>query len=83
MKRELLDQANKILEKIQNNENAIEILEKYEDLGIELSRETCSGIGNPGYRFTERVKFEGWEITAILKMKRRRLEELKEELKKL
>lgn len=83
MKRELLDQANKILEKIQNNENAIEILEKYEDLGIELSRETCSSIGNPGYRFTERVKFEGWEITAILKMKRRRLEELKEELKKL
>lgn len=80
MQKELIDKANEIIGLIEQNERAVEELEKYAESGKALWTETNSYMG---CKFPREIDFEPWEIRLMIHNKRQRIKALKAQLERM
>lgn len=84
MQKELIDKANEVIRLIEQNERAVEALEKC------LNREGGIYVGKAEFDYKKRnlelpqeMNFEDWEIRLMIHNKKQRIKALKAELERL
>lgn len=82
MQKELIDKANEVIRLIEQNERAVEELEKYAESGKKLY--TKGGlIAVFSDDMPVAINFEPWEIRLMIHNKRQRIKALKAQLERM
>lgn len=82
MQKEYLEKANEISRQIENNKEAISVLEKYIESGTILQT-IKKYIYSDGYEPTYNIPFEPWEIRLIVHNKKQRIVALEKQLEEM
>lgn len=81
MQKEKIDRANEIMNLIEENKRAVELLEEFSESGGTIYKRMEGGI--VGYVPYSGIDFEPWEIRLIIHNKKQRIAALEKELEAL
>lgn len=83
MQKELIDKANEVIRLIEQNERAVEELEKYAESGKTLYTERDAYVSCVNFVPQIPISFEPWEIRLMIHNKRQRIKALKTQLERM